>query len=172
MDSIRLFLSASGRIPQKAFVLGAIAVYAISFASQFLLAAPLMARGGFVGFIVVQAIATWSWYALHAKRLRDCGRSSTPAVAIAILYALAVILFLLIMAAATAPTGAADEAPRTTIFEIFLFLFLVGAILREPMLGIFGYILLGVIALAVLPFLIALAFSVWLATRPSEPPTP
>ncbi|MGH6769181.1 MAG: hypothetical protein ACRECO_09200 [Xanthobacteraceae bacterium] len=152
-------------------MLGALAVYALSFASQFLLAVPIMARGGFVIFVLVQGIAIWSWYALHAKRLQDCGRSSAAAVAIAILYALAVILCLLIMAAATVPatSGVAGDAPRTSIFEIFLFLFLVGAILREPLLGAFGYILLGVLALALLPFVIALSFSVWLATRPSAP---
>jgi uncharacterized membrane protein YhaH (DUF805 family) len=177
MESLALFFSASGRIASKPFVLGAVVVYVVAFLSQFLLAAPLMTRGGLIAFILVQAAITWAWYALHAKRLRDTGRSITPAVALAILYALAVPLFLLVMAAAmtpaapAAPTTAGDAQPRT-IFDFILFLFILSVVFRDPGLGIFGTIILAVLILVMLPFLIALGFSIWLATRPSLPPQP
>jgi uncharacterized membrane protein YhaH (DUF805 family) len=171
MGSFRLFLSSSGRIERKAFVLAVLAVYGLSFASQFLLAAPLLARGGFVAFVLVQGLATWSWYALHAKRLHDSGRSSAGAIAIAVLYALAVVLFLLIMAAVTAPApSATGDAPSANVFQLFLVLFLIGVILSDPFLGTFGHIILVVLTLALLPFVIAFSFSIWLATRPSVAP--
>jgi uncharacterized membrane protein YhaH (DUF805 family) len=173
MESLALFFSGFGRIAPKAFAIGAIVVYLLGFLSQFLLAAPLMARGGLVVFVLLQALVTWAWYALHAKRLRDSGRSVAAAAAIAILYALAVVLLLLVMAAATAPTpSAGGEAPAAGIFEVFLVVFLILLILRDPNLGIFGLIVLGVLAIVMLPFLIAVAFSIWLGTRPSAPQSP
>ena len=37
------------------------------------------------------------WFALHAKRLRDAGRPIGLAIAIAILYALAIVLLMLLV---------------------------------------------------------------------------
>jgi uncharacterized membrane protein YhaH (DUF805 family) len=171
MGLFALFFSAAGRIAAKAFALAALAVYLLSFLSQFLLAAPLMARGGLVAFVLVQAFVTWSWYALHAKRLRDSGRPVTSAAAIAILYALAVVLLLLVMAATTAPAPPVGESgtPSSSVFEVLLIVFLILLVLRDASLGVFGLIVLGVLAVVMLPFLIAIAFSIWLATRPSAP---
>jgi hypothetical protein len=39
-------------------------------------------------------------------------------------------------------------------------------ILGDPNIGLFGYVVLGVIALMMLPILIAIAFTVWAGTRP------
>jgi hypothetical protein len=176
MESLALFFSSSGRIAPKPFAVGAVVVYLSAFLSQFLLAAPLMARGGLVAFVALQAAITWAWYALHAKRLRDAGRGVTPAVALAILYALAVPLFLLVMAAAMTPAPAVapattSDAPPRTIFDFILFLFILGLIFSDHGLGVFGIIILVVLMLVMIPFLIALAFSIWLATRPSVPPS-
>ena len=175
MELLALFFSPSGRIAAKPFAIGVVVVYLLAFLSQFLLAAPLMARGGLFAFIALQAAITWAWYSLHAKRLRDTGRAVTPAVALAVLYALAVPLFLLVMAATMTPAPAATppagDAPRT-VFDFILFLFILSAVFSDPGLGIFGYIILLVLLLVMLPFLIALGFSIWLATRPSIAPPP
>jgi uncharacterized membrane protein YhaH (DUF805 family) len=168
MASLPTFLSAAGRIAPKPFALGAAAVYVASFLSQFLLAAPIMARASVVPFLVVQVVIAWVWYMLHVRRLRDAGRPAGSAIALTILYALAIVLLLLVMLAIDAPgepTGP-DVTPYTRVLQIFLVLYLIGMILGDPSLGMFGYVMLGVIALVLLPIVIAIIYTVWAATRP------
>src|SRR6478735_7769288 len=97
MESLALFFSSSGHIARKPFALAAAAVYLLGFLSQFLLAAPVTARASFVPFVLVQGLAGWAWTALHIKRLRDTGRTSGAAIALAVLYALDVVMLLLVM---------------------------------------------------------------------------
>jgi uncharacterized membrane protein YhaH (DUF805 family) len=178
MASLPTFLSTSGRLAPKPFALGAVAVYAASFLSQFLLAAPVTARASIVPFLVVQIVIAWIWYSLHVRRLSDAGRPSGSAIALTILYALAIVLLLLVMLAIDAPgqpTGP-EETPYASVFQIFLLFFLIAMILGDPNIGMFGYVVLGVIALTMLPILIAFAFTVWTGTRPraaeAAPPPP
>lgn len=175
MASLPTFLSASGRLAPKPFALGAVAVYLASFLSQFLLAAPITARASVVPFLAVQIVIAWFWYSLHVRRLRDAGRPTGSAIALTILYALAIVLLLLVMLAIDAPgqpTGP-ETTPYASVFQIFLLLFLVGTILGDPNLGMFGYVILGVIALVMLPLVIAIVYTVWAATRPRvAPPLP
>lgn len=161
--------SASGRLAPKPFALGAIAVYLASFLSQFLLAAPVTARASVVPFLVVQVVLALMWYSLHVRRLRDAGRPTSSAVALTILYALAIVLLLLVMLAIDAPgqpTGA-EQTPYANVFQVFLIIFLIGMILGDPNLGMFGYVVLGVIALVMLPIVIAVVFTIWAGTRPT-----
>ncbi len=169
MVTLATILSASGRIAPKPFALGAIAVYLASFLSQFLLAAPVTARASVIPFLAVQVVVGWGWYVLHVGRLRDAGRRTGAAVALTVLYALAVVLLLLVMIAANAPGQAngADGTPFAGILQIFLLLFLIGMILSDPNFGMFGTIILGVLALVMLPIMIAIVFTVWIGTRPS-----
>jgi uncharacterized membrane protein YhaH (DUF805 family) len=160
--------SAAGRIAPKPFVLGAIGVYLASFLSQFLLAAPITARASIIPFVLVQFIVVWFWYALHVCRLRDAGRSTSSVMGLTILYGLAIVLLLVVMLAIDAPGQPAgpNESPFAGVLQIFLVVFLVGMILGDPNLGMFGYVVLGAIALVMLPIAIAIAFSVWAGTRP------
>ncbi|MPZ37681.1 MAG: hypothetical protein GEU95_06390 [Rhizobiales bacterium] len=164
--------SASGRIAPKPFALAAIAVYLASFLSQFLLAAPITVRASVVPFLLVQIAIAWTWYALHVRRLRDAGRPTGSAIALTVLYSLAIVLLLLVMLAidpSARPTGP-EASPFAGAFQIFLVLFLIGTIAGDPNLGMFGYVLLGVIALVMLPIVIAIIFTVWVGTRPSATP--
>ena len=174
MASLPTTFSPSSRIAPKPFVLGAIAIYLASFLSQFLLAAPVTARASIIPFVLVQVAIGWGWYVLHARRLHDAGRPTGPAVALTVLYALAIVLLLLVMVAANAPGPAngADDTPFAGIFQVFLLLFLIGTVLGDPNLGMFGYIILGVLALVMLPIVIAIVFTVWVGTRPSAPASP
>src|SRR5215469_7485091 len=104
MESLAVFFSARGRLAPRTFAASAAVVYGTAFLSLLLISPPVMLRAGLVPFALVQAIAIWCWFCLHAKRLRDADRQVGVAVAIAALYALAVILFLLIVAL-TAETG-------------------------------------------------------------------
>ena len=174
MAPLTTILSASGRIAPRPFALGAIAVYLASFLSQFLLAAPVTARASVVPFLLVQIVIAWAWYALHVRRLRDAGRPPGAAIALTILYALAIVLLLLVMLAINVPgqpTGP-ETTPYASVFQIFLLLFLIGTILGDPNLGMFGYVILGVIALVMLPIVIAIAFTIWVGTRPRVSPPP
>ena len=91
MESLAVFFSARGRLAPRAFAAGAAVVYGTAFLSLLLISPPVMLRAGLVPFALVQAIAIWCWFCLHAKRLRDTDRQVGVAVAIAVLYALAVI---------------------------------------------------------------------------------
>src|ERR1700716_4073260 len=82
------------------------------FLSQLLISPAVMLRLGLAPFALVQATAMWAWFCLHAKRLRDADRPLSPAVAIAVLYALGMILLLLIIALLVGMAPGGVEAPR------------------------------------------------------------
>jgi len=173
MHALATIFSASGRIAPRPFALGAAVVYVASFLSQFLLAAPITARASVVPFLLVQIAIAGAWYVLHVRRLRDAGRPTGSAIALTILYALAIVLLLLVMLAIDAPgqpTGP-EATPYANVFQIFLIVFLIGMVVGDPNLGMFGYIMLGAIALVLLPIVIAIVFTIWVGTRPrSSPP--
>jgi uncharacterized membrane protein YhaH (DUF805 family) len=174
MDSLALFYSATGRIARKPFAIGVIIVYLASFGARALLAAPAMAHGGGVLFVLAQALILWVWYALHAKRLRDAQRSPASAVAIAIVYAFAIALVALI-AMLLAPTpAAAPEAdpPAAGLAELLIVLYLIALLSGQPHLGLFGFILITILVLVLAPIVTTLVFSLWVGTRRSVEPAP
>jgi hypothetical protein len=124
-----------------------------------------MHRAGLAPFVLVQAIASWAWFCLHAKRLRDAGRGIGAAIAITILYALGMVLLLLIVAltAETPPSGAV-ETPSAGLGDFLLLFFLIAMLTGSLHLGLFAYVLMGILALILMPMLIALGFSIWAAT--------
>src|SRR4051794_38703032 len=75
MDTPAVLFSPSGRIAPKAFAIGIVGLYVVSFGSRLLLAQPVMVQAGVAPFVLVQIAVIWSWYALHAKRLHDAARS-------------------------------------------------------------------------------------------------
>jgi uncharacterized membrane protein YhaH (DUF805 family) len=168
MQPLALLFSSSGRIARRPFAVAVAGIYLIGFLSQFLLAAPVLAGASFVPFVLVQVLAGWAWTVLHIKRLRDAGRSSGTAVALAIVYALDVVLFLLVIIIMMAPiaTGSGDS-PASGLGSFLLLFFLIAILIDSPSLGLFTYTLLGVLALFVLPIVLACAFTIWAATRPS-----
>jgi uncharacterized membrane protein YhaH (DUF805 family) len=121
-----------------------------------------MLRAGLAPFALVQAIAIWCWFCLHAKRLRDADRRIGVAVAIAVLYALAVILFLLLVALImpfddVAETARAGDVPALPL--------LIATLTAEA--GIFAYVAAAILALVVAPVPMAIGFSICSATRPA-----
>lgn len=162
MESLALFFSARGRLTPRAFAAGVAAVYATAFFSQLLISAPVMVRAGLAPFAIVQAIATWSWFCLHAKRLRDADRGVGAAVAIAVLYALAVILFLLLLALMMPLGDAAQTASAGNGLALYS---LITTLMADP--GLFAYVAAGIFALVFAPVPIAIGLSIWAATRPA-----
>jgi uncharacterized membrane protein YhaH (DUF805 family) len=168
MESPVSLFSASGRLAPKPFVLGVGAVYGLSFLSQVLISPPMIARGGFYAFAIVQIALAWSWYALHAKRLRDAAVPLGPALAIAILYALAIALLMLVVEPILGPDASAMgvQTRRTGFADLWVFLLLFAALAGPLDLGFFHILALGILALILVPIAIAIGFSIWTGTRP------
>ncbi len=174
MDALTTMFSISGRLAPKPFMLGAVVVYVGGFLSQLLLNSQVTQHANVIPFVLVQIALAWTWYALHANRLRDAGRPTSSVIGLTVLYMLAIVLLLVVMLAIDAPgqpTGP-NETPFAGVLQIFLVVFLLGMILGDPNLGMFGYVVLGVIALVMLPIVIAIAFTVWAGTRPSAAVAP
>ena len=162
MESLAVFFSARGRLAPRAFAASAALVYGTASLSLLLISPPVMLRAGLAPFALVQAIAIWCWFCLHAKRLRDADRRIGVAVAIAVLYALAVILFLLLVARImpfddVAETARAGDVPTLPL--------LIATLTAEA--GIFAYVAAAILALVVAPVPMAIGFSIWAATRPA-----
>lgn len=169
VESLPTPLSSAGRLGRRPFVVAIVLVYLAGFATQFLLAAPVIAAASVLPFLAAQVVVAWFWYALHVRRLRDSGRSSGSAAALTILYILAMLLLLLVMLAADAPgqSSGADGSAFAVLFRIFVILYLLGMVLGQPDLGVFGVILIIVLSLVMLPMIIAFVFTVVTAARPS-----
>jgi uncharacterized membrane protein YhaH (DUF805 family) len=167
MESLDLFFSAVGRVTPRPFARAVVAVYATAFLSQLLISPPVMLRIGLAPFALVQAIAMWAWFCLHAKRLRDADRPIGPVGAIAALYALAMILLLLIvtLVVGTALGGVVERNGAGT--DVLISSYLVTALAGDPDPGMFAYVATGILALTFAPMLIAMGFSIWAGTRPS-----
>jgi uncharacterized membrane protein YhaH (DUF805 family) len=166
MQSLHLVLSPGGRLRPQPFILGAAAVYIAGAASHWLTTPDVAARAGLWAFAAVQALLTWLWFVLHAKRLHDAGRGHGLAIAVALLYALSIV-FLLILAVNffAGSGGLMANAGATGALELILFLYIIETLAGSHDLG---SIVVGVLTLfAFVPIIIALLFTVWAATRPS-----
>jgi uncharacterized membrane protein YhaH (DUF805 family) len=170
--SLRALLSPAGRIAPLPFVIAAAGVYLAGFASQVLLSPPVTGSLGVLPFALVQAALIWTWYGLHARRLRDAGRSTGLAAGIALVYALQVLLLVLlvwlILAFADAP--AERGWSQAGILNLLVFLYLLTLLADGSNLGTLQVWIIGFAVLMLLPVVIAVCFSLWAATRPSVPP--
>jgi hypothetical protein len=145
-------------------------VYALSVASQMLLALPPPA--GFWIFVAAQAVLAWSWFALHAKRLRDAAEKIGLAAGIAVIYALAVLLLVLVTAFVQGPMGGSAGAGGDLFMFWFALAFVLGLFVEAANLDAIGIILFALALAVLLPFVLAVAFSIWAATRPRVALTP
>lgn len=174
MSSFAL-ISSSGRIGRGTFVVGVLIVYVLSFLSQVLLAGPVLARAGPWSFAVVQTALAWTWFVLHARRLRDAGRGHGLAVGIVILYALAIVFVLLIvvaMAPEAMPSTQTSDANASSLLGFFLLLYLLALLTGNPSLGILAYFLMAIAVLLLTPILVAFGFTIWTASRRPIPAPP
>jgi uncharacterized membrane protein YhaH (DUF805 family) len=172
MHPLHLLFSPSGRLGPRAFLLGVLGVYAAGAASQWLTVPDIIGRLGLWPFAAVQGALTWIWYALHARRLHDAGRRSAVAAGAAVLYGLAVVLLLIIGASffttsADLRTGASASA--TGALELMLFIYIVSHLLGAPSFDLGSAVVAILVALAVVPVIMALGVTMWAATRPGAP---
>ena len=173
MSPFAFLLSPRGRLAPRAFTVAVVVLYVVVFCSQALLGGGVTGSYGFWPFLVVQAAIAWVWFTLHARRLRDAGRPVGHAIAIAILYMLAMILLLLVVMliiSADPGQGAAvggGSADVGIVFRMFVLLGMVALLTGDAGLGEFGYLLLGFLGLVMTPIIVALVYSIWAGTRPT-----
>jgi len=175
MGSLALFFSSHGRIARKPFAIGAAIVYVLIVASQLLLSMPVTARANVIPFALAQGLLTCAWYALHAKRLRDAGRATGGSAALAVLYAMSVVLFILLIELMIGGGGSSGgDGKQGGLLPTLLVWLALGAMLAGMQaMDLFLYLAIVIAVLILLPFLIALGFSIWLGTRlPAPVPSP
>jgi uncharacterized membrane protein YhaH (DUF805 family) len=168
MSPSELF-TLSGQLARKPFVITVTAVYLLGFASQVFLTAPVLARAGLLPFIVLHAVLLWLWFTIHAKRLRDAGRNTGSAVGIAVVNVLAITLLLLVIAFLISPV---EDQPGETVGSILatwiVLIFLLKILSGAPDLGWLGVFLLIMFAIALVPILLAVGFSIWVGMLPAK----
>jgi len=168
MQALHFLFSPSGRVRPRAFALAAIAVYAAGAASQLLTMPDMLARGGLWLFAAVQVVLTWNWFALHAKRLRDAGRAVGLAAGASLLYALSIVLLMTVAVAFfPAASGAMTDVNATSALGLILVISIIATLSASTSYDIAWFIVAIFTALAIVPVAVALAVSLWAATRPS-----
>jgi uncharacterized membrane protein YhaH (DUF805 family) len=168
---MKLLLSPSGRLARGRFFLAVLAVYAAGLVSQMLTAPVVLERAGLWPFAAAQLIILWSWYALHARRLRDAGRSPGLALGIAIIYLLCLVLLLMVLFFFMMPEGSSgDTVPASSFVALYLLLWVFGAFGDRPSAGIVEFYAFLLLAAAAAPFILAFGCTLWAGTRGSAPP--
>ncbi len=171
MDALALFTSLDGRLGRRAFWLALLVVYLAGLVAQVLLMPEVLARSGVWPFCAVQAALIWAWLVIHIKRLRDAGQGPATAIAVATIYALAVVLLMVLIAFLTNPNAVATpgEAAQTAgdSWLGFFLVFAIFGVLFSHDFGMFMVILKLMILLACLPALISVVFSLITGARKS-----
>jgi uncharacterized membrane protein YhaH (DUF805 family) len=159
MHFLSLVLTSTGHIGPRCFAAAMAAAYGLGLGAQWLTVPEVLSRAGLWPFLLAQALLTWVWFALHAKRLRDAGRGIALAQGIAAIHVLAIALLILVGAffldEITVP-GTTMPASLTVLRQLLGFVH--G--LSDPLT------ILGLIACAAL--IIPPVFSIWLALQPSR----
>jgi uncharacterized membrane protein YhaH (DUF805 family) len=164
--------SPSGRLARQPFAIVVVAVYFLGLASQSLLTGPVLSRASLLPFILLHAALLWVWYAIHAKRLRDAGRSIGSAAGVAIVNVLAIILLLLVLSFLNSPVeGQPGETAGGVLGTWIVLIFFIKILSGATSLGWLGKLLLTLFAIAMVPVLLALGFSLWAGTRKSAMPS-
>ena len=169
MQALRFLLSPSGRLAPQTFVIAAIAVYAAGAVAQYFTAPNILAHAGLWPFAVVQAVLIWIWYALHAKRLHDAGRSTGLAAGAATLYALSVVLLLILATGLFVTSAAGTSDSHAPDALVVLLVSVIAALAQSGSHDLGWFIVSALIGLGFLPILVAIAVTVWTATLPRVP---
>ncbi len=168
MQGLRFLFSPEGRIAPRSFFVAAIIVYLLGSASHFLTSPLVIARAGLWPFVALQAVLIWVWFVLHAKRLHDSGRASGLAVGVALLYVLSIVLLLIVADAFFNTSDSVMHDPNaTSALGLILLLYIIGTLLGSMHFDLVWVTVAILTAMALVPIIVALGFTLWTATRPS-----
>ena len=167
MQTLRFLFSPTGRLEPRAFVFAAIVVYSLGVAAQWLTMPDILLRAGIWPFAVAQALLVWAWYVLHARRLHDAGRPVDLAAGAALLYGLSIVLLLIVTIGYFKPYAGAVDPNATAALNIILLIMVVSALTQSASHDVGVLIVTVLMVLALLPVIVAVAVTLWAATRPS-----
>jgi uncharacterized membrane protein YhaH (DUF805 family) len=168
MQTLHFLLSPSGRLRPRPFVLAVIVIYIAGGAAQWLTAPELFARLGLWPFGIVQAALIWLWFVLHAKRLHDAGHAASLAAGACVLYALGIVL-LLVIGNSFLDKGPIEAwgAAGSSALGVLVLISIIGTLLNSTHYDVTWLFVAAFTVMALLPPIVALAVTVWAATRPS-----
>jgi uncharacterized membrane protein YhaH (DUF805 family) len=170
MQALRLLFSPTGRLGPQTFVVAAALVYATGAASQLLTGSNVVWRAGLWPFLFVQALLIWFWFAIHAKRLRDAGRTAGLAASVSILYALSVVLLVIVAASfygALAGKMPDADANTASALGLILLLSVIAILLGAPHYDLAWLMVAVLLLIALVPIVLAVVVTLWSATRPT-----
>lgn len=169
MQALRFLFSPLGRLAPRPFVFGAISIYLAGAVSQFLTSPDIIMRSGLWPFAIVQAVLIWLWYALHAKRLHDAGRSSGIAAAGALLYAFSVVLLMIVALTFFTKVGdGVSDANSASALGLILLISIIASLAGASSHDLGWVVAAILVVLAFLPIVVAIEVTIWTATRPSR----
>jgi hypothetical protein len=161
-------LSQNRRLARGPFILAAVVIYVLSFASQMLLSAPVTAPMSVFPFLLIQGVLISAWLVVHQRRLRDAARVTGIAIGIALIYVLQVVLLTLLIWILSSASGGSDFAGSGAgVFHLFAIVALLGGLTGDPGLGGLQIWIVLFASVMFVPVAISVFFSIWVATRPS-----
>jgi hypothetical protein len=162
----------SAGIKPGPFAIAVLLIYATSFVSQMLLSAPVTSRLNVVPFVLAQAVLIGLWIVLHRRRLNDAGRPSGTVIGIAMVYVLEVALLVILVAFMVSLNASSNDGASgdNTLLSLFVIFYLLALFSGDTGFGALQLWLMGFVAVMLLPIVIAVCFSIWAATRPSQAP--
>ena len=172
MQALRLLFSSAGRLEPRTFIIAAILVYLAGVASHLLTTPGVVSRAGLWPFLLVQALLIWIWFAVHAKRLHDSGRTAGLAAAVGILYALSIALLVIVAVSfygALAGQMPYADANTASALGLILLLSIIAILFGAPHYDLAWLMVAILLLIAFLPVILAVAVTLWSATRPSIP---
>jgi len=170
MQTLRLIFSPSGRLAPQAFIIAAILVYLVGIASHLLTGSSVVLHTGLWPFLFVQALLIWIWFAVHAKRLHDAGRTAGLAAGVAILYALSIALLVIVAASfygALAGQMPYADANTASALGLILLVSIIAILLGAPHYDLAWLVVAILLLIALVPVVLAFVVTLWAATRPS-----
>jgi len=167
MQALRFLFSPAGRLGPQAFVAAIVVVYALGAASQWLTVLGATASNKLWYFAVAQAVLIWIWFALHAKRLRDAGRSIGLAAGAAVLYTLSVVLLLMVATSFFDAGSAKHDANTIGALTLILMLQIMESLAAASSYPLGPIIVAILIALGFLPIIVAMIVTLWAAAGAS-----
>ncbi len=172
METLRLIFSPSGRLAQRPFVVAAIIVYLAGIASHLLTGSSVVSHAGLWPFLLVQVLLIWIWFAVHAKRLHDAGRTAGLAAGVAVLYALSIALLVIVVVSFYHPLAGQlpfEDANSAAAVGLILLLSVIAILLGAPHYDLAWLMVAVLLLIALVPVVLAFAVTVWAAMRPSAP---
>jgi len=168
MGALRFLFSPAGRLRPQTFIVSAVIVYLAGAASHALTVPDVIARTGLWPFITAQALLIWIWYALHARRLHDAGRTAGLAVGVSLLYALSVALTVIVAAAFYGPlAGQVPDANTAGALGLILVVSVIAILIGAPHYDLAWLMVAVLLLIAFVPLVLAVAVTLWAGSRPS-----